>query len=349
MNFNYDLHLLLSTSSIDEEVGALLCPTHDLNYLENLLNLFNDTQLIAKSERDEFSVHYSPSARYAFLKSTTTGKRVLLALKRIQSLTPVEDEPREYHPTLTIFRKLSDQHDIAQHIAMADNMPEAITQLAYRLNVFIRQFRAEITTGPHKLKLRKYQKAAKKNLKGTLQYIDSLSAQYARLLVVRVDLTYRKDAKVMITADLARQHRQRFFKNLQAHRLFRACVGYIWKLEYGRYKGFHYHLLVFYDGSLVRQDVTLARLLGEYWRDVITDGAGNYYNCNAYKERYRIPGIGMLHHADTVKRDGLNIAVNYLCKIDTFARLALPNGARTFGRGEIAQRSMARRGRPRLA
>lgn len=347
MSFNYDLHLLLSTSSIDEESGTLVYLTQDLNYLENLLHLFNDTQLIAKSERDEFSVHYSPSARYAYIKSSATGKRIFLALKRLQSLNAVKDEPREYHPTLAALRKLSDQHDISHHIAMADNTTEAIAQLTNRLNVFIRQFRAEITTGPHKLKLRKYQKAAKKNLKGTLQYINSLSAQYARLLVVRVDLTYLKDAKAMITADLARQHRQRFFKNLQAHRLFRACVGYIWKLEYGRYKGFHYHLLVFYDGALVRQDVTLARLLGEYWRDVITDGAGNYYNCNAYKERYRIPGIGMLHHTDTVKRGGLNIAINYLCKVDTYARLALPNGARTFGRGEFCPPTAVRRGRPR--
>lgn len=347
MGFNYDHHMLLSTSSIDEESGTLAYLTQDLNHLENLFHLFNDTRFIARSERNEFSVHYSPSARYASLKSTTTGKRVLLALKRLRSLSPVKDEPREYHPTLTIFQKLSGQHDISQHIAMTDNTPEAIALLANRLNVFIRKFRAEITTGPHKLKLRKYQKAAKKNLKGTLHYIDSLSAQYARLLVVRVDLTYLKNAKAMITADLARQHRQRFFKNLQAHRLFRACVGYIWKLEYGRYKGFHYHLLVFYDGALVRQDVTLARLLGEYWRDVITVGAGNYYNCNANKERYRIPGIGMLHYTDTVKRGGLNIAINYLSKVDTFARLALPNGARTFGRGEITQRPMTRRGRPR--
>ncbi|MFV8871277.1 YagK/YfjJ domain-containing protein [Serratia fonticola] len=347
MGFNYDHHMLLSTSCIDEESSTLVHLTQDLNYLENLLNLFNDTQLIVRSEHDEFSIHYSPSARYASLKSTTTGKRVLLALKRLRSLNSVKDEPREYHPTLTMLRKMSDQYDISQYIAVTDNTPEAIALLANRLNIFIREFRAEITTGPHKLKLRKYQKAAKKNLKGTLQYIDSLSAQYARLLVVRVDLTYRKDAKVMITADLARQHRQRFFKNLQAHRLFRACVGYIWKLEYGRYKGFHYHLLVFYDGAQVRQDVTLARLLGEYWRDVITDGVGYYYNCNAYKERYRIPGIGMLHHTDTAKREGLNITINYLCKVDTFARLVLPNSARTFGRGERTQRPMTRRGRPR--
>ncbi|MBC3216690.1 YagK/YfjJ domain-containing protein [Serratia fonticola] len=347
MDFSYDKHLLLSTCSINEETGAYVYQVEDLYYLKDLLGLFNDTQCIAKSESDEFSLHHAQSTRYASLKSTASGKRILLALKRLQSMSNLKGEPRELHPTLTLFRQLADQHAISQHIAMTDNTPEAIAKLAYRLNVFTRQFRAVLNTGPHKLKLRKNQKAAKKNLCGALRYIDSLFAQYARLLVIRVDLSYRNEAKASISAELARHHRERFFKNLQAHRLFRACIGYIWKLEYGRYKGFHYHLLVFYDGARVRQDITLAQLLGEYWRDTITDGAGNYYNCNAYKERYRIPGIGMLHHTDTAKREGLNIAVNYLCKVDTFARLALPGRERTFGRGEIVPLTDIRRGRPR--
>lgn len=347
MDFTYGKHLAISTCIINEKTGRLEYLTQDYNYLEDLLNLFNDTQCIAKSEHDEFNLHHAQSTRYASLKSTVTGKRILLALKRLQSMSNLKGEPRELHPTLTLFRQLADQYAISQYIAMTDNTPEAIAKLTYHLNVFTRQFRAVLKTGPHKLKLRKYQKAAKKNLCSALRYIDSLFAQYARLLVIRVDLSYRNEAKASISAELARHHRERFFKNLQAHRLFRACIGYIWKLEYGRYKGFHYHLLVFYDGARVRQDITLAQLLGEYWRDAITGGAGNYYNCNAYKERYRIPGIGMLHHTDTAKREGLNIAINYLCKVDTFARLAQPGRERTFGRGEIVPLTDIRRGRPR--
>ncbi|KEY59868.1 inovirus-type Gp2 protein [Serratia sp. DD3] len=346
MTMNYETYLTLSTS-INEDEASSIHVTHDVNYLEELLYLFNETQYIAKSDRDEFSVHVVPSAQYASLKPTATGKRILLALKRLLSLNALNDEWREPHPTLTLFHQLASQHNIQQHLAMTDNTPEAITQLAERLNTFIRQFRSGLKTPSHKRQSRQYQRAASKNLCGALRYTDALFEQHARLLIVRVDLSYRNETKTTITTELARQHRQRFFKNLQAHRLFQACVGYVWKLEYGRYRGFHYHLLVFYDGARVRQDVTLARLLGEYWRDVITAGAGHYHNCNADKARYRFPGIGLLHYTDTAKRQGLNIAVRYLCKVDTYARLALPNGARSFGRGEMAQPSAVRRGRPR--
>lgn len=46
-------------------------------------------------------------------------------------------------------------------------------------------------------------------------------------------------------------------------------------------------------------------------------------------------GIGMVKHDDIVKQEGLQRAVGYLTKIDTFARLALPDNMRTFGRGEV--------------
>lgn len=43
------------------------------------------------------------------------------------------------------------------------------------------------------------------------------------------------------------------------------AVGYVWKLEYGPEKGYHMHLLVFFDGSMVRKDQALAYLIGKYW------------------------------------------------------------------------------------
>lgn len=346
MTMNYDKYLTLSTSINEDPVSAIYV-THDGNYLEELLYLFKDIQYIAKSDRDEFRVQYAPSAHYASLKSTAAGERILLALKGLRSLNAANDERREFHPALTLFQRLAGQHNIQQYLTMTDSTPDAMARLAARLNTFVRQFRSGLKTPSHKRQSRQYQRAARKNLCGALRYTEALFEQHARLLAVRVDLSYRNNTKATITAELARQHRQRFFKNLQAHRLFQACVGYVWKLEYGRYRGFHYHLLVFYDGARVRQDVTLARLLGEYWRDVITAGAGHYHNCNADKARYRFPGIGLLHYTDTAKRKGLNIAVRYLCKVDTYARLTLPNGARSFGRGEIAHSSAIRRGRPR--
>lgn len=49
-------------------------------------------------------------------------------------------------------------------------------------------------------------------------------------------------------------------------------------------------------------------------------------------------------HDGIVKQEGLQRAVGYLTKIDTFARLALPRNMRTFGRGEV--KTLNKAGRP---
>ena len=123
-------------------------------------------------------------------------------------------------------------------------------------------------------------------------------------------------------------------------------VGYIWKLEHGPDKGFHYHMMFFFDGSKVREDGTLAKRIGQYWLNVVTNGRGVYYNCNADKSRYKNCGIGMVDHSDNVMRDGLVKAVLYLTKMDLYMKL------QTVGRGMgkmVRPNPKDARGRPRVA
>lgn len=203
----------------------------------------------------------------------------------------------------------------------------------------------------HKRKLRYFQRAASKNLKGALAYVDHLFEHHSRLLVIRVDLSYQKAIvkNSVVSADLTRLHRKRFFKRVQSHSLFEHCLGYIWKLEYGQHKGFHYHTCFFFDASKVRADVTLARCIGEFWKREITDGKGLYFNCNAIAHNYAQSGIGDIHYTDHTKRSALQKAITYQAKVDTAVRLTLPKGARTFGRSEYVVRQGKKRGRPRLA
>lgn len=146
---------------------------------------------------------------------------------------------------------------------------------------------------------------------------------------------------------MARQHRQRLLKRVRLHPLFQDYLGYIWKLEYGQYKGFHYHTCFFFDGSKVRGDVTLARRIGELWEKEITDGQGLYFNCNAITSTYAQSGIGDIHYTDQTKRAVLRRVISYIAKVDTAVRLSLPQGARTFGRSECLLQEGGKRGRPR--
>ncbi len=74
-----------------------------------------------------------------------------------------------------------------------------------------------------------------------------------------------------MTFDEIQKHRKKFFNNCRTNKLLRGIVDYIWKLEEGDESGLHLHVLIFYTADSCR-DVYIAQQLGEYWKDVVTDG-----------------------------------------------------------------------------
>lgn len=216
-------------------------------------------------------------------------------------------------------------------------------KLMAHLNRCVEQIRQEVKSKRFLAKLNSYQRSSNKNYKGLTEYVDALFDHHARLLVLRVDLSYSKENSKTTQAQ-AKQDRKRLFGNARSNKLFGDMVGHIWKLEHGPEKGFHYHMMFFFDGSKVREDITLAKRIGEYWKEVITKGRGLYYNCNAVKLAYASCGIGMIEHADTELRAGLCKAVVYLTKTDLYMKLQTEE--RGMGKGLYPDRKDAR-GRPR--
>lgn len=188
------------------------------------------------------------------------------------------------------------------------------------------------------------------NRRAANQLVEGLFDHHAKLLVVRVDLGYTEYAAPCMDASMAYQHRQRLCKAFHQHSLFTHLLGYVWKLEYGEYKGFHYHFLFFFNGAEVRQDIRYAQRIGEYWNTNITRGHGVYFNCNyRAEERYHDNAMGLVTYHDTEKRKGLTHIVNYLTKLDEYATLTVRGD--TFGHSQPLkpQRGLEamRLGRPR--
>lgn len=183
------------------------------------------------------------------------------------------------------------------------------------------------------------------------RYLNYLFGLHSRILVVRLDLSFGVDSKYRSDLDLCRSALDRLLRNKAHNSMFDHLVGYMWRLELGELNGWHYHCMFFFDGAKRRMDIPLANRIGAYWRDLITDGEGTYWNCNRKKsdyERFDRLGIGMVHHADQPMRDSLELAAKYLCKMDRNLLRAYPDGLpsrRWFGRGEI---STARSNKPRL-
>jgi hypothetical protein len=230
--------------------------------------------------------------------------------------------------------------------------------------VLLEGIKHETKSREFKKKLNNYNRMPIKNFKSLKNYIDGLFAVYARLLVVRVDLSYGLKDRLSITEEeayeeylQAKKDRESLFYNIRSNELFKHLVGYAWKMEYGLDKGFHFHILFFFDGSQVHKDIIIARMIGEHWEKDITGGKGLYYNCNAFKADYKENlGIGMINHFDMELRENLiNEAAAYLVKTDLYSRVIIRDqagkkgkmdNARTFGRSEIKAKTH-NRGRPR--
>lgn len=199
--------------------------------------------------------------------------------------------------------------------------------------------------------IRNFKSGPERNRKSAEKYINDLFDIYSKLLVVRIDISYRDSEKVKVSVDRIRADRNRFFNNMRHNQLFKNRVGFISKLEYGLDKGWHYHLILFFNGAKVQNDWYLAKRICSYWRESITHGKGVAFNCHDKISDYKYKGIGKIAYKDVEMRANLiNYVSKYLIKPDLFARVIPPvTGGRhhVFERGQQPVR-ISKSGRPRL-
>ncbi|WP_431221656.1 YagK/YfjJ domain-containing protein [Serratia sp. L9] len=328
----------------DETFGALdydtLSALRDNDELDALIEQVKRVQKLAESTA------YIPMTQGAFPRVAGIAKELLKALE-FHLQQPSVYFGRNLNQLIQWFNWLADCLFAAEPIDPTSVLARTEPLRTEILNLFLADFRAAVNTPQYRKALGKIQRASVKNTRSAQRYVVRLFERYSRLLVVRVDISYGEHAKQTVTAQQTCADRERLFRNAKANRLFQHLVGYIWKCEFGNKKRYHYHMFFFFDGAQVRQDVTLAGLIGEYWKQNITDGRGCYYNCNARKEQYTELGIGMVSWNDSRMQQGLLRGVRYLTKADEWIRLALPENGRSFGKGELPSLSDTPRGRPR--
>ncbi|MDR5885005.1 inovirus-type Gp2 protein [Vreelandella janggokensis] len=195
--------------------------------------------------------------------------------------------------------------------------------------------------------------ARKKRLKGSFDYIEGIRKKYARVNYIRFDLGYREGKFVdsdyySEDIELVKSHWDTMRSDLRRGVPIEGLIGFIITLEYGLLAGYHYHILLIVDGSQHQQDITLAMLAGEHWKNyVVPDGEGRYYNCNRYKENYRHVGIGVINHYEEDKYRALKYKViDYMVKTDFVLEHVAPK-ERTYSRGKHPVQDAIKRGRPR--
>lgn len=152
---------------------------------------------------------------------------------------------------------------------------------------------------------------------------------FPKLMVLRLDFGYGKEHSPISTDRIISD-----WEELKAFisTKFPSNLGHAVKLEYGLQKGAHMHVLLLFNGAMVRQDVTIAKLIGEHWSKVVTGGMGVYFNCNAapYKNRFSYCGVGVFNKLDEATVAGFQAVADYITKPDPLVTLVMPREKRFY-------------------
>lgn len=187
------------------------------------------------------------------------------------------------------------------------------------LCIFLVKLHHRLTSSQYRYKNYYDSIESNKNYDECINYINGLFDCYSKLVVLRMDLSYRKEIVESKTFEDLRNDIDKMRNNARHNeKLFKGLEGYIFKIEYGLDKRIHAHVLLFFNGHIRKpsSDVYHASQIKAYWENVITQGDGFVWNCNDHKEQYRYNGIGLVNANDVEKRDYLIMAMKYLCKKD---------------------------------
>lgn len=303
-----------------------------------------------------FSAKIDKRFKRKYVQKTKLGEAVLMGLRMDIDAIKHHYPLHQFNPYLDLFVRHAEERNLFDLQRMVNHVTDdEVVRCVDVLTGFVDDVRKEAHSTKFKKRLNDFKRSANKNYRELLLYIKALFERYSRLLVLRIDFGYRKvqswpnETEVSVSYQEVRKHREELFKYLAKDLPFDCLAGYAWKLEYGLDKSYHIHAMIFLDGSKVREDVTIARMIGEHWgaADGVTGGKGLYFNCNAFKENYKSCGIGMINYHDDESHEGLRKAAVYMTKPDYYIRMVAPGNGRTFGKGIMPEPKTSMRGRPR--
>lgn len=187
--------------------------------------------------------------------------------------------------------------------------------------------------------LRDHRYSESKNTEQIVKRMQLISERYARILVVRVDLSYLLKCQVQVNIqtfhDNMRVLRRRF---QDQDTIFKGLIEYAWALEQGENKGYHCHLLLVYNGRERRNAYSVANRVGRLW-SMITEDQGCHFNCHTadylkqFSDRNRL-GIGMIHRKNPDEVNNMLNTIKYLVRPEKEAqhlRVKTKKRMRTFG------------------
>lgn len=311
---------------------------------------------LMKSDKPLFSTKTNSFNKKKFIHATGLG-RILLTYT-----TPVLHRIRThllghvFTPHVATFIEHAIASNFDQEWNNLEQLPSTTVDAAVeKLNTFVDTVRSELQTVQHRIAVHNFKRASTENYVALMTYFDALFLKYSKLLIIRIDLSYRSrpervTSRLMVDAfdpltEEVRKHRDTFFKQVR-HQFKGEAVGYTWKLEYGLFKGFHYHVILFLNSENHSRSELIATQLGEYWCNTTTHNLGLYFDFNkqSLRSNLALDLIDINNKGEWKKLDDIAL---YLTAGDRYLKLKLPDNCRTFGKGNIPKPANITLGRPR--
>lgn len=255
----------------------------------------------------------------------------------------------QFGPIVMLFMEEFEKTEPIKSIWFGQNTKEGARTICDKLNGAVSAIREKVNAIEFRKQIYNFRRSADKNVRSFQLYTKKCFELYSRLLVLRVDLSYRKEAftgkSFAESFEMAKQHWQKWIRRFK-RRTGKAYVGFAKMIEYRMERSFDFHVLLLLDGARARQDVVIATHAGKDWSEVVTQGVGWSHNYNIKKDTDHRIGIGMVRADDKEKRAALNEMMAYMNKLDYFIKLVTPDGSRVFSKGDMPK-AKAKCGRPR--
>lgn len=266
----------------------------------------------------------------------------------LEQFDQIQDFDYQYSDYNAVFIGLKSEIDLMRYDPYcnpnADNY-DFVLQLSLEQ---LKEFEKQIKASKRRIYDQLYQFAQqeKNNTENLEDYIGKLFHHYSKLLIVRVDLAYRNDAKGQINIEKFYKHFEKMRNRLSnKDTCFEHLHGYAWALEQSTENngGYHAHSLLIYDGTKVQNGSTYAQRAGEKWQE-ITQGHGCYFNPHSkeYIHKLRMAGceigLGMVTRDREGDWERLLSVINYLTlpeKDTQRLRVKAIKDMQTFGHGEF--------------
>ena len=322
------------------ENGVLLHLTDGEMHVRRICDIVVLTKKLVMAPQIEFHVSTNKRNGYSFIHSSPLGMKVAELLQHSVHHFRRYFPMHQFNPYFDLLEKHGSMRQLFVYRFLAPHDRDSAIKVVDFLNGFVTDIRKEGRSAKFVNFKDNYIRTTNKSYQGLTGYIDQIFENHVDQFVVRMDFCYKNPNNYLTAEDNAKEyedlirHRKALQEFLESKVIFGEDVflGSAWKVEYGPYKYFNLHALMFFNANTLPESLDLSKIIGNHWTNEVTQGEGLYFNCQAYPSNFKKCGTGLIRSHDITGQTALKKAAIYMTKTAYFIKLLAPANKRTFGR-----------------